>query len=200
MRVSFYRLALSHAPARRAMASWRAGLSQLPFRHAPRSDRPMPMPQVCSTHRVDRPVRAGLRGIPMHRPDRRRRGAIWSNPSRLAGIWLPAVALTKLRLTRQGSDPLPAGPRFEAKSPSARREGAGISVICSCAGLRLKPSRRCDGAFGSNRFATPKWLPSRRDPRLQRQPAFAARGSHRYFRHFGASGLLVMGPNPSRAR
>ncbi|QCI96157.1 hypothetical protein FA702_18450 (plasmid) [Novosphingobium sp. EMRT-2] len=79
--------------------------------------------------------------------------------------------------------------RFEAKWPRARRRGAGICRY-------FKPLRRRAGPFWSNPCGTSKWLPSRTERRLQRQPAFAACLSARYVRHLDASTAPVMGPDP----
>ena len=45
---------------------------------------------------------------------------------------------------------------------------------------------------------TPKWLPSRPKPPLERQPAFPAGGFTRYVRHFDASGTPFISLRPHR--
>ncbi|PKP86994.1 MAG: hypothetical protein CVT78_07520 [Alphaproteobacteria bacterium HGW-Alphaproteobacteria-17] len=72
----------------------------------------------------------------------------------------------------------------------ARRKGAGICRY-------LKTFRRSHGQNRSNPAGTPKWLRSRPRAVLRVAMLPAAPAQARYLRHFDASNVQLMGPDPN---
>ncbi|AVA12469.1 hypothetical protein C3E99_00200 [Sphingopyxis sp. MG] len=71
----------------------------------------------------------------------------------------------------------------------ARRQGVGICRY-------FQTCRRSHGQNRSNREATPKWLRSQARAALRVAMLPAASAQTRYLRHFDASNVQSMGPDP----
>src|SRR5690606_30437268 len=95
-------------------------------------------------------------------------------------------------VTNQGQDPLIPRSRFEAILLRARRKGEGICRY-------FKTFRRRHGQNRSNPAGTSKWLRSRARAALRVAMLPAASARTRYLRHFDASNVELMGPDPKHS-